>query len=270
VDKKTLEQIKEAINNLQSETSVKVKLPKAPILLTIDDVCPHIPLKTLRQVTTSNGDLIQMLGLTQDPVIFDETFVKWYFSSSRWETAKSHGSSLDVDALLQVMPTGTVSNRAHHVCVWAPIIRAFERNVGHATMVGNKIVTIVSGDTDALTCIDLQKKSFACTCSGFNSDDEDERKRHALCKHLLRSVYHHYEAIFSVLEPTTNLNPWTTSLSTIEQYPLEADRKVLITNWLYYFVRRAFTKLELHLARFEDLEAATQAINALTLGTHEK
>jgi len=266
MDKEVMKQIKDALDVLEAGTAVKVKLPKSTILLTVDEICPHIPLKTLKQITTSDEELAQMLRMTGGNAVFNENVAKAFFATHRWGSANNYGGSVTVDVLKRIMPSGVVSDRAHHVSVWDPIMRAFEKNVGKTTMVENKIVTIVSGESENLTCVDLENRQFACTCPNFNSDKDDKRKRYTLCKHLLRTIYHHYEAIFSELEPTTNLNPWTRSLTEIEQYGNEEGKRVLMANWVYYFVRHVFTKLELSSSRFEDVETAKKAVEVLTVG----
>jgi len=255
-----LNQIKNAVDSLHSEVSAQIKLPKATLLLTIDDVCPHIPLKTLRQITSNDATLAKMLQLEMGGLIFDENLSKQFFSSTGWRTASAFGSTISITDLNTLMPPGVVSGRAHSAAVWYPILSAFDRGIGRTTMIQDKLVTIIQGGKkEYLTCFNLKNKQFACTCDAFNTTAEKERIRHLICKHLFRTIYHHYEAF----TPLKINNPWNESLKEIEKTVDQKDKTVLLTNWLYYFTRHVFAKLEFKATTFKTVKSAEDAIATL-------
>ena len=258
LDKKTLNQIKQAVSALQKELAVRVDIPRSPLLLTIDEVCPHIPLRQLKEVATYDALLLKSLQVKPEPTVFDVKFANWFFAATKgWRPASQFNSTVSLATLRSVMPPNTVSPKATHVAVWPPILRAFERIVGKTTMIGEKIITIIyGGDEPHLTCIDLDRRTFACTCKAFNADDEQQRKRHVICKHLFRAIYHHYETLFTAFASNMNLNPWRSSLEQIERGFAANDKRVLLANWVYYFTKNVFANLGMYPGRFEDLPAA--------------
>jgi acetyl-CoA carboxylase beta subunit len=129
-------------------------------------------------------------------------------------------------------------------------------------MIQDRLVTIIQGGKkEYLTCFDLKNKQFACTCDAFNATAEKERVRHLICKHLFRTIYHHYEAF----TPLKINNPWNESLKEIEKTVNQKDKSVLLTNWLYYFTRHVFAKLEFKATTFKAVKSAEEAIATLNM-----
>jgi len=175
---------------------------------------------------------------------FDEKMAKWFFAATRaWRECYD----VTLDELRSVMPPGVVSPKAERVAVWEPIMRAFNRNVVKVSTAGNLLLTAVTGSgvQQYLTCIDLRKRLFACSCPIYNHEDETERKRHILCKHLMLSIYHHNQLILE--ESRANFNDWSSSLKAAQSH-LRSD--VMIPNWLYYFIKKVFAKMGFEAARF--------------------
>lgn len=88
-----LNKIRNAVDSLYLEVSAKVQLPMATLLLTIDDVRPHIPLETLRQITSNDAALSTLLRLEEGGLPFDEALAKKFFSSTGWRPANAVGST---------------------------------------------------------------------------------------------------------------------------------------------------------------------------------
>ncbi|OYT46582.1 hypothetical protein B6U84_00075 [Candidatus Bathyarchaeota archaeon ex4484_40] len=176
---------------------------------------------------------------------FDEKMAKWFFAATR---AWRESYDVTLDELRSVMPPGVVSSRAERVAVWEPIMRAFNRNVVKVSTAGSLLLTAVTGSgvQQYLTCIDLEKRLFACSCPIYNHEDETERKRHILCKHLMLSIYHHNQLI---LEESGDSRDWSSSLKAAQNHP-RSD--VMIPNWLYYFIKKVFAKMGFEAGLFKD------------------
>ena len=172
--------------------------------------------------------------------VFDEKFSLWFFAATRkWREI----DFLTVDDLRATMP----------------ILRAFDRTPAKITRVGETLLTAVSGGEEPyLTAIDLENGVFACSCPAYNHEDENWRKRHLLCKHLMLSIFHHHSSILEACG--RKAEPWEKSLKKCQRHPYS---QAMLANWLYYFIKKVFAKLKLQAGKFEDWNAVDSALNSM-------
>jgi len=190
----------------------------------------------------------ELLHLTIIPLglKFDEDLARWFFAATKtWRECRG----ISVQELRRIMPLGVVSRNAKRVAVWDPLLRAFSRNVVKVSRAESALLTSVTGSgvQQYLTLIDVEKRLFSCSCPAYNTDNENNFKRHILCKHLLLSIYHHHSAILE--ESNEDPKEWLRSLSAAKRH---REHRVMLANWLYYFVKRVFAPMEFEASQFED------------------
>ena len=246
--------------------SVAVKTPfKASLLHTIDDIYISTEVPTL----SLEPEWMKDLELTPEEHVFDPRFCAWYFAASPWEDCEFIG----LDDLQEILPPGTISEVAVRAGVWERFFRVFKRTIIRSRRIGDKIITVTSGETEEhITVIDLKKKLFTCSCPAFNSEDENFHKRHLLCKHLLLTIYHNYQH-FCTLDERLK---WTLSYRKLQEtikntpldialYPNLADeyKTELVGNWIYYFLKHVFAPKKFRAARFANLNKAKKAAHKI-------
>ena len=222
--------------------------------LAVVDEVHTLTAENLRSLSQHAPQMLLNIRLVPAGLKFDGRMARWFFAATRtWREC----GGISVDELRSIMPRGVVSRNAWRVAVWEPIKRALSRNVVKVSAADNLLLTAVagSGAQQYLTCIDLERMLFACSCPAYNADDEDSWKRHILCKHLILSIYHHNEFILerSGFDP----QEWVSSLSAAQSHPHYA---VMIPNWLYYFIRNVFACMGFEAGRFEDPDRVREAL----------
>jgi len=220
--------------------------------------------------TLSAGELRSLSQFAPQPLFnidlaptglkFDEKMARWFFAATRaWR--ECYGVTLG--ELRSVMPLGVVSPKAERVAVWEPILRAFNRSIVKVSTANNLLLTAVAGSgvQQYLTCIDMEKMLFACSCPAYNADDENSRKRHILCKHLMLSIYHHHE----ILLEKSGEDPWgwISSLSAAQNH---SHSNIMIPNWLYYFIKRVFASMGFEAGRFENPSQVREVLELIEEG----
>jgi len=266
---KIRKQLNNALEALRVELSEEESVTRAKLLFVLDDVSPHVPESLLYANQLQDDFLRTAFELAPRKYVFTKEFAKWFFASTRWKPAKTIGSNISVEVLRRVMPPRVVASKARYVGVWDPILRAFDRSVGKTVLIEENIVTIlVGGQQPVVTCFNLRDKLFACSCPAYSDTSRGENwlKRHLLCKHLLKTIYHHYKLLARSLSKE-ELEPWNASLSYIEsRFPRVEDKTALITNWLYYFTRKVFSKLNFRSAFFKNPQLTQRAVRKLLGG----
>jgi len=214
--------------------------------LAVVDEVHTLTAENLRSLSQYAPKQLFQIAVVPTGLRFDERMARWFFAATRtWRECEG----VSVNELRAVMPSGVVSPNAKRVAVWEPIKRAFSRNVAKVSTANNLLLTAITG-TDVqqyLTCIDLEKMLFACSCPAYNADDENSWKRHILCKHLMLSIYHHHEILLE--KSGEDPREWISSLSAAQNHP---HSDIMIPNWLYYFIKRVFAGMGFEAGRFEN------------------
>ena len=229
---------------------------KAEGFLAVVDEYHTVGAEELKQLAQNVPQQLYTVKIAPTGLVFDEKFSRWFFAATReWREI----DFLTVDDLRAAMPPKTVSRNANRVAVWGPILRAFDRTPAKITKAGETLLTAVSGGEEPyLTAIDLENGVFACSCPAYNHEDENWRKRHLLCKHLMLSIFHHHSSILEACG--RKAEPWEKSLKKCQRHPYS---QAMLANWLYYFIKKVFAKLKLQAGRFEDWNAVDSALNSM-------
>jgi hypothetical protein len=234
---------------------IEVDEAKAEGFLAVVDDYHTVNAEELKHLAQNVPQQLYTVKIVPTGLVFDEKFSRWFFAATReWREI----DFLTVDDLKAVMPPKTVSRNANRVAVWGPILRAFNRTPAKVTRAGKMLLTSVLGDEEPyLTAVDLENKMFACSCPAYNHEDENWRKRHLLCKHLMLSIYHHHP---SILEAYGDNGSWEKSLKKCQKHP---HSQIMLANWLYYFVKKVFAKLNFQAGTFEDWDAVDSVLNTM-------
>ena len=228
--------------------------------LAVVDEVHTLTAEDLRGLSQYAPKQLLQITITSTGLKFDEKMARWFFAATRtWRECEG----ISISELRSIMPRGIVSPNASRVAVWEPILRAFNRNIVKVSTAGNMLLTAVAGSgvQQYLTCIDMEKMLFACSCPAYNADDENSRKRHILCKHLMLSIYHHHE----VLLEKSGVDPreWISSLSAAQNHP---HHMVMIPNWLYYFIKNVFAGMGFEAGRFENPSQVKKVLELMEEG----
>ncbi|MEM1792694.1 MAG: hypothetical protein QXE92_00440 [Thermofilaceae archaeon] len=180
-------------------------------------------------------------------LVFDRRMAAYFFAATRtWREVE-----VSLEDLVNTMPPGAVSPRAKRVAVWEPIEKALSNVSARVTAIGNCLLADVRGSDRYITCIDLDRKLFACTCPAYN-DGRD--KRHVLCKHLIHSIYRHSEEIMR----WAGAGPeWIMSLKASQNHKHAYE---MVCNWIYYFIKHVFAGLMMQAARLANPEEVREKI----------
>jgi len=214
--------------------------------LAVVDEVHTLTAEDLKSLSQHASKQLPKIAITPTGLKFDEKMARWFFAATN---AWYECDGVSIDELKTIMPSGVVSPNARRVAVWDPIRRAFSRSIVKVSAANNQLLTAVSGSIarQYLTCIDLEKKLFACSCPAYNADDENSWKRHVLCKHLMLSIYHHHELLLE--KSGEKPGEWISSLSAAQNHPHHA---VMISNWLYYFIKNVFAGMGFEASRFKN------------------
>jgi len=222
--------------------------------LAVVDEVHTLTAEDLRSLSQYAPKQLLQITITPTGLKFDEKMARWFFAATRtWHECEG----VSVNELRSIMPPGVVSRNAKRVAVWEPIKRAFSRNVVKVSAANNLLLTAVTGSgvQQYLTCMDLEKMLFACSCPAYNADDNNSRKRHILCKHLMLSIYHHHEFILE--KSDEDPEEWISSLSAAQNHPHHTS---MIPNWLYYFIKNVFAGMEFEAGRFENPDKVREVL----------
>lgn len=220
-------------------------------LAVVNDV-HTITVKELGQLSQFVPTPLFEVKLVEGDIKFDGRMAAWFFAATRaWEEKWE----VTLEELVATMSPGVVSEKAKRVAVWKPIERAFERTVVKVTTTKDALfAAITGGEKDYLTCIDLKNRLFACSCPAFNNGG----KRHAICKHLLLSIYHHNDALLE--ESGEETRSWRESLSRAKNHP---EKRIMLVNWLYYFIKNVFVRMGFKTGHYEDPNQVEKALELM-------
>jgi hypothetical protein len=202
-------------------------------------------------------------------LVFDHKLASFFFAATRTWKECEH---VTLDDLRDNMPDGVINPKAERAATWDPILRSLDRETVKTTIIGDKIISITSGeDANHLTVIDMKNKTFSCSCQAFNKGYEAPRtlsenvnyaKRHVLCKHLLLTITHHHGEFLKQTDAGNHkeIKNWEESFEKCSAKPSVSNpytagrRKELLSNWVYYFIRHKFASLNYSSALFPDAE----------------
>lgn len=247
--------------------TLKIVLPKprayaGPLLFIIEEISTA-PVRAVLNVVMRTRDYY-----------LDEKLVNWFFAATKqWKE-----TAVPLQLLKEVMPPNTVSPKADRVGVWEPINKALERPKGRLVEEGGALYVLLKPITPTvkeqyLTTIDLQRRMFACDCPAYTGEEtfvdnrkrvwrggeargEEWRKRHVLCKHLLLSSFELSDRILESSPLTVEERAqWKECKTRILQQNASTDQytiRVLAANYLYFFVKRVLSRMEMHPADYDE------------------
>ena len=219
--------------------------------LAVVDELHTVSVEQLRQLATNFRIKPPAVQLPKSPIVFDYNAARSFFSDG-WVSV-----DVTVDELRGVMPKGVVNWKAWRVGVSPKIIKAFEG--GMATKVtstdGHCFSLVEDGGNKYLASILVKHKIHVCHCQEFGEKD--------FCQHLLVALFHFHEAILELWGDKASPpkpSEWLESFRLAQQHP---HRRTMLCNWLYYFTKECYAKLEFKAGRYKSMASIQKAIKQM-------
>jgi hypothetical protein len=231
-----------------------IELPEAKgrgWLAVVDEV-RTVSAKQLRQLALEAPIKAPDIVLPRTPAVFDVEAARRYFSNS-WVPVE-----VPVEELRAVMPGGVVSRRAWRVGISPLIVDVFEGGMmAKLTSVGEGLCLALAEDgaDKRLATISVERKIHVCHCAEFAEK--------GFCKHLLLATFHFHEAIldrWGKLLSSPTPEEWLESFTLAQQHQ---HRRTMLCNWLYYFTKECYARLEFKAGKYRFQNSVKKAIRQM-------
>ena len=219
--------------------------------LAVVDEVHTVSARQLRQLAAKFRIKPPTVQLPKNPVVFDYSAARSFFSDG-WVPV-----DVTVDELMGVMPKGVVSWKAWRVGVSPKIVKAFEG--GMATRVastdGHCLSLVEDGGDKYLASILVERRIHVCHCREFGEK--------GFCQHLLVALFHFHEAILELWGDEASPPKPSERLESFRLAQQHQHRRTMLCNWLYYFTKECYAKLEFKAGRYRSAASIRKAIKQM-------
>lgn len=234
-----------------------IELPeaKASGWLAVVDELHTVSARQLRQLALEAPLKAPDIVVPKSARAFDVEAARRYFSDG-WVPVE-----VSVEELRAVMPSGVVSRRAWRVGISPLIVEVFEGGLAaKLASVGEGVHLALAEDgaEKRLATVSVERKIHVCHCADFAEK--------GFCKHLLLAVFHFHEAILDRWGKLLASPPeeWLESFKLAQQHQ---HRRTMLCNWLYYFTKECYARLEFKAGKYRFQNSVKKAIRQMEVKT---
>jgi hypothetical protein len=241
------------------EGLIDLPMAKGGGWLAVVDVVHTVSAKQLKQLALEAPLRAPDIVLPRTAAVFDVKAARRYFSNG-WVPVK-----VSIAELKAIMPSSVVSERAWRVGISPLIVEIFDLGMtAKLTSVGRGsdalYLTLTEGEGGKyLATIYMERKVHVCHCNEFAEK--------GFCKHVLLGVFHFHEAIldrWGELLASPTAEEWLESFTLAQQHRHE---RVMLCNWLYYFAKECYAKLEFKAGKYRFQNSVKRAIRQMEVET---